>query len=162
MRCADKMSGSPCTFHNKAWAQYTEVYINYVDVSICSKRSNKSQQSKAGYSSCSILHGTIGHQAVYTSLWSTVTLGISFSIACHWKKWLVHVRIHNPVWKFLISVLISLNVQALVLISCVKHFHDPATTSGKQCHSREKFVQNQGEIQERDYCREVKKLDRKR
>ena len=144
--------------------QNAEVYINYMDVSICSKRSNKSSMTTVKswlYSSCSILHGTIDHQAVYTSRWLTVTLRISHSIVCHWKKWLVHVRVHNPVWKFLVGVLISLNVRALVLISWLKHFHNPATTSGKQCHSRENFVQNQGEIQERDYCHEVKKLDRK-
>ena len=148
----------------KAWiykrsAEYRSIQIN-VFLSVVKYQTNL--QSEVDYSSCNTLYRTIGHQAVYTSLWLTVSLGISFFNVCCWKKWLVHVRIHNPVWKFLIDVVISLDVQALVLISCLEHFYNPAATSGKQWHSRENFVQNQCKIQERDNCHKVNKLNRKR
>ena len=163
---ADKIADSPCTLHNQKHGSTKEVQNTEVYMDVCflffNDRNQEQLQSEVGYSSCNTLHGTIGHQAVYTSLWLTVSLGISFFNVCRWKKWLVHVRIHNPVWKFLIDVLISLDVQALVLISCLEHFHNPAATSWKQWHSRENFVQNQCKIQEWDYSHKAKKLNRKR
>ena len=83
------------------------------------------------------LNGTIGHEAIYTSLWLAVSLRIPTS-----KKRMVHVRIHHPVWKILIDSLISLIVQVLVFIFCLEYLPNPAVTSAKQCHSREEFVQN--------------------
>ena len=62
------------------------------------------------------LHWAIGHQAIYTSVWSAVTSRVSLSTTCCWKKWLVHVRIHNPVGKIFINVVTPLNVQVLFLL----------------------------------------------
>ena len=90
---------------------------------------------------CKALRGTIGHETVYTSLWLSVSLGILLSIACNWKKRLVHVRIHYPVRKIVINVVTSLNVQVLVFISCLEYLPNPPATSAKQLHSREEFVQ---------------------
>ena len=70
---------------------------------------------------CKALYGTIRHEAIHTSLWLSVSLRIPTSIACSWKKWLVHVRIHNSVGKIVINVVISLNVQVLVFISCIEY-----------------------------------------
>ena len=141
--------------------QYTEVYINYMDVSLCSKRSNKSQVKSwllfLQYSTWNHRPPSCLQQPVVDSHFGNFPL---YFLSL--EEVAGNVRIHNPVWKFLVSVLISLNVRVLVLISCLKPFHNPATTSGKQRHSRENFVQNQGEIQKRDCSHEVKKLDRKR
>ena len=57
---------------------------------------------------CKALHWTIGHQAIHTSLWLSVSLRIPLSIACSWKKRFVHVRIHYSVRKILINVVTSL------------------------------------------------------
>ena len=59
---------------------------------------------------CGALHWSISHQAVYTSLWSSVTLRVPLSTTCWWKKWLVHVGVLNPVWKIFIIVFTSLKV----------------------------------------------------
>ena len=69
------------------------------------------------YFALQALHGTIGHEAVYTSLWLGVSLRIPLSMACSWKKRLVHVRVHYSVWKVIINVVTSLNVQVLVFVS---------------------------------------------
>ena len=89
------------------------------------------------------LHGTIGHEAVYTSLWLGVSLAIPLSMACSWKKRLVHVRIHYSVWKVVINTFISLNVQVLVFVSSLEYLPNLAATSTEQHHSREDFVQNE-------------------
>ena len=83
------------------------------------------------YFALQALHGTIGHEAVYTSLWLSVSLGIPLSMACSWKKRLVHVRVHNSVWKVVINVVTSLNVQVLVFISSLEHLHNLAARSAK-------------------------------
>ena len=85
---------------------------------------------------------TIGHQAIHTSLWLSVSLRIPLSIACSWKKRLVHVRIHYSVRKILIIVVTSLNVQVLIFVSCLEYLPNLAATSVKQRHLREEFVQN--------------------
>ena len=91
---------------------------------------------------CIVLYGTIGHQAIYTSLWLTISLRNPLSIVCCCKQWLVHVRIHNPVWEVFINVVTSLKVQVLVFISSLEYLSNPAATSAKRWHSMEEFVQN--------------------
>ena len=59
------------------------------------------------YKLCVTLHWAIGYQAIYTSLQSAFTLRVLLSttgIVCCWKKWLVHVRIHDSVWKIFFNV----------------------------------------------------------
>ena len=101
-------------------------------------------KSKVSYTSllkqfCKSLHWTIGYQAIYTTLWLSVILGIPLSIVCCLKKWLVQVRIHNPVWKIFITVLISMNGKFF----CSQPIYNSATRSAEQCHSREDFVQDE-------------------
>ena len=52
------------------------------------------------------------------------------------------MRVHCSVWKIVFNVVICLDVQVLVFVSCLEYLHNPAATSVKQCHSREEFVQN--------------------
>ena len=81
---------------------------------------------------CIVLYGTIGYQAIYTSLWLTISLRIPLSIVCCCKQWLVHVRIHNPVREVFINVVTSLKVQVLVFISSLEYLPNPAATSAKR------------------------------
>ena len=90
---------------------YTLPISIILDVPIWNNRSNFDTAHKVERwllnSVCVALHWTIGRQAIYTSLWSAVTLRVLLSttgIVCCWKKWLVHVRIHNSVWKIFFNV----------------------------------------------------------
>ena len=71
----------------------------------------------------------------------TLTLRILSTVSCC-KKRLVHVRIHNPVGKIFVNVVISLNVKVLTGFG-FKFFSKSAAKSAKHCHSREDFVQDE-------------------
>ena len=132
----DTQNGNASQFlsHNEMlfWKSLQGSWCTLLNITMFSSRMAKKTQVKLDYNAemwtlFVALPWAIGHQAFYTSLWSAVTSRVPLSTTCCWKKWLVHVRIHNPVWKIFINV----------VTSCLELFSNLSATRAKQCHSRE-------------------------